>query len=164
MDKRITANNLLILLLVSSSFALIGAYISQYFFDLQPCILCLYQRKPFFAIIALTATALVFFKSTKNKNISILLCALLLFLNSSIALYHTGVEKKILKGPTTCSSKNLNDINNIEELKIALNKIKAVKCDEPSFIFLTLSMASWNVIYCISLFFIILFLYRKKEI
>ena len=164
MDKRINTKNLLILLLVSSSCALIGAYISQYFFDLQPCILCLYQRKPFFAIIALTATALVFFKSNRNKNIATILCALLLLINSSIALYHTGVEKKIFKGPTTCSSKNLNDITNIEDLKTALSKIKAVKCDEPSFIFLTLSMASWNVIYCISLFFIILFLYRKKEI
>ncbi|MBU6338450.1 MAG: disulfide bond formation protein B [Rickettsiales bacterium] len=149
-------------LLISSIAALCFAYISQYVFDMQPCVLCFYQRKPFFAIIALTSLTLIFFKSEKFKKISIYLCALLLLINIGIASYHVGVENKIFKGPTTCSaSQNLNEITDLEELKIAINNTKAIKCDEPAFIFLGVSMAGWNVIYCLGLIFVIGFFLKR---
>lgn len=154
----------LLFLLLSSIAALTGAYISQYIFNLQPCILCLYQRKPFFVIIALTSLALFFLKSEKIKKITIYLCALLLLINAAIAIYHAGVEKKIFQGPTTCSSENLNNIDNLEDLKEALSKTKAIRCDEPAFVFLGLSMAGWNVIYCLGLFFMVVFLSKKHQI
>lgn len=153
----------LMLLLTSSIIAITGAYISQYIFDLQPCILCFYQRKPFFAIIALTFFALFFLKSEKIKKITIYLCALLLLINAAIAIYHVGVEKKIFQGPTTCSSENLNDIDNLEDLKEALSKTKAIRCDEPAFLFLGISMAGWNVVYCLGLFSFVIFLQRKYK-
>lgn len=156
---------ILLLLLISSIAALCGAYISQYVFNMQPCILCFYQRKPFFAIIILTSLALIFFKSEKFKKISIYLSALLLLINVGIASYHVGVENKVFRGPTTCSaSQNLNEITDLEELKIAINNTKAIRCDEPAFIFLGISMAGWNVIYSLGLFFIVGFLLRKIKI
>jgi hypothetical protein len=48
-----------ILLFLGSGLALIGALISQYIFDYQPCILCIYQRIPFGVIILLSLTALI---------------------------------------------------------------------------------------------------------
>lgn len=146
----------LITLLFSSLIALIFAYISQYFFDLEPCILCLHQRKPFFVIIIISCLSLFFIKSEKLKRISIYICALLLIINVGIASYHVLVEKKIFQGPTTCSSsQNLNEITNLEDLKIALSKTKAIRCDEPAFIFLGISMAGWNLIYSLGLLVII---------
>ncbi|MFZ9470707.1 MAG: disulfide bond formation protein B, partial [Rickettsiales bacterium] len=35
----------------SSFLALLLAYISEFVFNFQPCILCYYQRKPYFAIL-----------------------------------------------------------------------------------------------------------------
>lgn len=148
---------ILITLLFSSLIALIFAYISQYFFDLEPCILCLHQRKPFFAIIAISFLSLFFTKSEKLKRISIYICALLLIINVGIASYHVLVEKKIFKGPTTCSSQNLNEITNLEDLKIALSQTKAIRCDEPAFMFLAISMAGWNLIYSFGLLVIIFY-------
>jgi disulfide bond formation protein DsbB len=160
---KITNNNLLSFLLFYAFIALAAAYISQYFFDIQPCILCLYQRKPFFAIIALTSLALIFFKSDKSRKITVYICALLLLINATIASYHVGVEKKIFQGPSTCSSGNLNDIDDLEKLKAALSETKAIKCDTPSFVFLGISMAGWNVIYCLWLFSLIIFIKLKLQ-
>lgn len=135
----------LILLFVAASLALIFAYISQYFFNYQPCILCLYQRVPFFAIIGLSAFGLI---TKKLPRIILLSCLILLIINLGIAIYHVGVEQKFFVGPTTCSSPNLNDFDDLESLQKAISKTKAIRCDEPQFIFLNLSMAAWNVIYC----------------
>lgn len=161
----LTRNSLtpLTFLLTSSILALVFAYISQFGFDLQPCILCLYQRKPFFAIIALATIAVVFFKSEKSKKIAFFFCIFFLLINVGIATYHVGVEKKIFQGPTTCSSENLNNLENLDELRDALMKTKAIRCDVPSFVFLGLSMAAWNVIFCLSLILISIRLKKSRE-
>jgi disulfide bond formation protein DsbB len=140
-----TEKKSLILLLCAAIFALTSAYISQFIFDYQPCILCLYQRVPFFAVIAVTSLALI---TKKFQKIAVTLCVISLLINCAIATYHVGVEQKIFAGPSTCSSGNLNDFDDLEDLKNALEKTKAVRCDEPQFFFLKLSMAGWNAIYC----------------
>jgi len=145
---KVNSKNLLSFLTLAASLALISAYISQFVFDYQPCILCLYQRKPFFAIIACALVSLVFLKSPKSQKIAVFCCAIFLLINCAIAFYHVGVEQKIFKGPSTCSSTNLEKITNLEDLKNAFAKTKAIRCDEPSFVFLKLSMAAWNFIYC----------------
>ncbi len=138
----------LIFLCLASISALLGAYISQYVFGFEPCILCLYQRQPFFAIIGLSLVGLALFKLEKLQKIMFFLCVALLATNCAIAFYHVGVEHKIFRGPTTCSSANLNDLTNLEDLEAALIKTKAVRCDEPTFFFLGLTMAAWNFLYC----------------
>ena len=59
----------LTLLLASSSLALCLAYISQYIFGYQPCILCLYQRIPFFIIVFLSAIGLAIYRKIKIAKI-----------------------------------------------------------------------------------------------
>jgi disulfide bond formation protein DsbB len=154
----------LIFLLLSSIIALTSAYIAQFGFDYQPCILCLYQRKPFFAVIALAAIALAFFKTEKTKKFAFFFCVFFLLINVGIATYHVGVEKKIFQGPTTCSSENLDNLNDLEDLRIALMRTKAIRCDVPSFVFLSLSMAAWNVLYCAGTAFVALFLFNRKRL
>lgn len=161
MNIEITKKHLLILLVFYSAAALVFAYISQFGFDYQPCILCLYQRKPFFAIIALVSLTLLFFQSERSQKIAFFFCIFFLLINAGIATYHVGVERKIFKGPTICSSENLNDFEDLEDLRIALAKTKAIRCDEPSFVFLGLSMTAWNLAYCLFLIGISLFLDRK---
>ncbi len=159
MDKK-TA---LIFLITSSIFALVFAYISQFVFGHEPCVLCLYQRQPFFAIIAIVALCLAFFKSNNSKKIALALCVFALAINCAIAFYHVGVEQKIFAGPTTCSStNNLNEITDLSELEAALAQTKAARCDQPTFFLFGLSMAAWNFIFCFGLIFITAVLFRSK--
>lgn len=153
---------ILIFLLLAAICALSSAYIAQYVFDLQPCILCLYQRWPFFIIIAVTALALIF-KNQKLQQATFFLCLAALLITAGIAFYQVGVEQKIFRGPDSCSSNlHLNEISDLEQLREALMKTKAVRCDEPQLFFLKLSMAAWNVIYCLFLAIAAMFFYRKK--
>lgn len=156
--------NLLIFLGLSSFFALLGAYIAEFGFNLQPCILCLYQRKPFFAIIAITILALSIFKTKNYQKLAFFSCGALLFINIVIASYHVGVEQKIFKGPTTCSSsKDLSEITDLKELENALSKASTVKCSEPAFTFLKISMAGWNVVYCLMLLIIVILGHKRAK-
>lgn len=144
----------LLILLLASTLALVFAYVLQFVFNYQPCILCLYQRLPFFAIIALSAAGLVLFNSNKFVKVVALCCVFLLTVNIGISLYHVAVEQKFIEGPTVCeSSSSLNTASTVDDLKTELLKTKSVRCDEPQISFLKLSMAAWNSIYCLLLVF-----------
>lgn len=152
--------NLLLFLASASALALIMAYVSQYIFGLKPCILCLHQRKPFFIIIAISAIFLLIGKLKKQQSLAILLVLIMLLINAGIATYHAGVEYKVFAGPDTCSSME-NEPSDFETLKKMIESEPAVRCDQPSFVFLGLSMAGWNVIYCLGLFIFSIFFLRK---
>ena len=139
----------LALLLMASTFALVFAYILQFVFDYQPCILCLYQRLPFFIIIAVSAIGLVLFSSERFVKVVVFFCVMLLAINVGISLYHVAVEQSFVDGPATCDSpSNLTKATSPEELRKELLKTKAIRCDEPQLMFLKLSLAAWNAIYC----------------
>lgn len=129
------------------------ALISQYFFGLEPCILCIIQRYPYGIVIALGLIGFLF--SFKNKEIAAVMMALIaisFLINSFIAFYHTGIElhwwKSHLEG---CAVPDLgSDPTKILE---NLETSKAVRCDEipwsdPIF---NLSMANYNIIFCLGL-------------
>jgi len=154
---------LIIFLGLASSLALIGAYISQYIFGYQPCILCLYQRVPFFIVLGFVALSFLS-KSDKFLKIVLYLCLAVIALNFLIAFYHVGVEFKIFVGLSGCSgASNLNSFSDLESLRSALENQPAVKCDEPQFYFLGLTMAFWNMIYCLFLFILVAFIHLKSR-
>jgi disulfide bond formation protein DsbB len=159
---KIINKNLLNLIAAACALALALAYIAQYVFNYQPCILCLYQRIPFFAIIAIS----IFVFAVKNKKLqqaALYLALILLLTNAAIAFYQVGVEQKIFLGPDKCSAANLEGISDMEELKQAIIATKAVRCDEPELFFLSLSTAAWNVIYCLALFIAAAFFIKKSR-
>jgi disulfide bond formation protein DsbB len=158
--KKDLAKNYLFLAFLASFMALISAYISQYIFGFEPCVLCYHQRKPFFIIIIIS---LFFLLIKKYQKIGAILCALAFLINAGIAFYHSGVELKIFAGPDACSSSNFDNIDNIEQLRIAMLATKAIRCDEPQFYFLNLTMTNWNFIYCVGLVLFLIFLPRNKS-
>ena len=162
MKIKIRLNQILFFLIFISIFALSLAYISQYVFGLLPCKLCLYERKPFIAIIAICLLILVFFKTKKAKKLAVCLSLFFLLINASIAIYHVGVEQKIFKLSESCNS-TIENYTSMEELKKLLAHAPLARCDDPQFFFLGLSMAAWNIFYCLALFFITIFLYRNTK-
>lgn len=162
MKIKIRLNQILFFLIFIAIFALSLAYISQYFFGLLPCNLCLYERKPFFAIIAICLLILVFFKDKKAKKFAIFLSLFFLLINAAIAIYHVGVEQKIFKLSESCNS-TIENYTSMEELKKLLANAPLARCDDPQFFFLGLSMAAWNIFYCLAIILITIFLYRNAK-
>jgi len=75
-----------------------------------------------------------------------LLCCLSYFINAGIAFYHVGVESHWWKFGD-CSGNF--DLSNFENFKNSVMNAPNVRCDDVQFRFLGISMAGWNIFYCL---------------
>ena len=141
----LSQKNCLYLVLISAIAILATVYSFEYLLGLAPCDLCLYQRLPWWGLIALSCLALML---RPNPRLSILLFAcmiVILLAGASMAGYHVGVEWLWWKGPTTCSGFDARNMD-LATLKAAIMATPVVRCDEIVWDFLGLSMAGWNFI------------------
>ena len=127
------------------------ALISEYVFGFIPCSLCMIQRYPHM-LVAITSIWLVFFRT--HNLFMYPLNTLIMALSIILASYHVGVEQGIFQGPQSCSSSNLSSVSekSAEALLIDLLNTSVVRCNEVTWSFMRLSMASWNLIISIALF------------
>ncbi len=124
---------------VISFFLLASAITFEFFYDLAPCKLCIWQRWPHVIIIAIMLLGL----SILNKTWILLLISLSAIVTGIIGFYHTGIEQGWWLGPSGCSSQfgSETDISNLTTL---LLETPVVKCDEIVWSLFNISMAGWN--------------------
>ena len=125
--------------------------ISEYVFGFAPCSLCLIQRYPHM-LIAITSVWLIFFRT--HNFFFYPVNTLVMALSIILASYHVGVEQSIFQGPQSCSTSNLSLVSekSAEELLKEILNTSAVRCNEVTWSFMGLSMATWNLILSIALF------------
>lgn len=143
--KNITHKNLGFLVAAAGVAALSFAYVAQYGFNLQPCILCLYQRKPYFAVIILGLLAA--WLSDKKPRLSfglLLLSALSFAIGAGIAGFHTGVEQGWWKGLEACGDAALPENASLAELQRYVMNRPIVRCDVAAWKLFGLSMSNYN--------------------
>lgn len=123
-----------------SAALLAGAYLFQAL-GYPPCAMCLWQRWPHFVAIALGLLAL----RIKAPGLA-LLGAAAAAATAGIGVFHTGVERDWWEGPSSCSGDGgLDGLTGAELL--AVTGPRVVMCDQVSWAFLGLSMASWNALF-----------------
>ena len=153
-------SNKKIIILVFSLISLVIAYISEYFFEIQPCKLCIYQRIPYIIITIIVVIDLTkLFKKLSSKIISLII-EILLIVNFSIAIFHYGIEKRFFKFQSGCVN-NLNNTGNFEDYKKMLVNQDYVLWDQVSYEFLGVSKNIWNIVYTIVFFILIIQLSKK---
>jgi disulfide bond formation protein DsbB len=132
-------------LIAVSTGSLLTAYIAETFFDVAPCVLCIYQRVPY-AIVALLGVFAIAQRNHKAVTDKVIaLCAALLFVNAAIAFFHSGVELQWWEGTDGCAV-NPAVFSDPEVARKMLLETPAVRCDEINFTFLGFTMANWNVV------------------
>ncbi len=109
-----------------------------------PCELCILQRWPHVAAIAVAV--LVWW--TGRVRVLAVLGMIAAGIAMGLAIYHTGVEWKLWAGPSHCSGTigNLATMSP-QDLMTRLQNAPVVRCDEVAWRFLGLSMAAWNAIF-----------------
>ena len=129
-------------------FALVFAYISQYGFGLQPCHLCLLQRKPYMAIIFVGLIGLLFARHLSNWHQAIalgLICGAFI-ITGSIAVFQVGVEQGWWTGTEACVGTSMANLTT-EQMLARITSAPTVRCDEIQFQFLGISMAGYNALF-----------------
>lgn len=139
-----TARNLMLLAAFGSFALLAGAFVFQTL-GYAPCKLCLWQRWPHGAAIAIGGLVLVLGPMVLLGVAG----ALAALTTAGIGAYHTGVERGYWEGPTSCtgSSDGLGGLTGTDLLSTNVQNT-IVMCDEVAWAdpVIGLSMASWNVI------------------
>lgn len=140
-----TRKTLIALAAGGSALLLAGAFFFQYL-GYAPCKMCLWQRWPHAAAIVIGILA--FFVPVPAL---IWLGALAAATTAGIGIYHSGVEQKWWQGPTSCTSSG-GDLSGLSGGDLLSTDGPAlILCDQISWSFLNLSMASWNAIFSILL-------------
>lgn len=122
--------------------ALIFAYGAEHLFQISPCSLCLIQRHFFWTTLSISSIG--FF-----LNLRILLYVLsLLFIGCAfVAGYQVLVELKLVALPKMCQAGG--SMSSLEEFKKLLNNGTVVPCDQVSWSLFGISMAGYNVPFCL---------------
>lgn len=140
-----SARQNMVLAAAGSLALLVGAYIFQAL-GYAPCKMCLWQRWPHFAAVALGLVALVW-----PSRIVAALGAIALLTSAGLGVYHGGVERGWWQGPGSCSGgRDLGGLSGADLLSTeAIDHI--VMCDQVAWSFAGLSMASWNAAFSLVL-------------
>ncbi len=151
-----TRNKLILLAALGSAAMLLGAWGSQYL-GYAPCKMCLWQRWPHEAAFVIGMIALVL-----PWAVLPLIGALAAAITGAIGIYHSGVEKHWWPGPDTCTSGDISDLST-DELMDQILGAPLVRCDEVSWAFIGLSMATWNALLSFVLVAVWLTAWRKSR-
>lgn len=133
---------------IAGAAALIGAWIFQYGFGLQPCPLCLQQRWPYYLAIPLaTLVAIAARRGAPSWVLTggLLLTALILLWGAGLGVYHAGVEWHWWAGPQDCAGAGFSG-GAAGTLLQQMQTVRVVRCDEAAWRFLGLSLAGYNVL------------------
>ena len=137
----ISKKNLLIATFLISLIALISAYFIEYILGHQPCILCLYERIPFFLAILIV---LINYKYNKLEKHFILLLGIIFFIATILSIYHLGIEQGYIQESLLCDlEKGANIIDKDEILKQLQQK--SISCKDVTFKIFGLSLTSFNI-------------------
>ena len=112
-----------------------------------PCELCLKERLPYYAGIALAALTLAaaWRGPRVAARVGLVLLALLFLFSAAFGAYHAGVEWGFWPGPTDCTGALSHPRSNADFLN-QLHNTRVVRCDAVAIRILGLSLAGWNAI------------------
>jgi disulfide bond formation protein DsbB len=133
-----------IFVLAASAVVLGGVLLSQYWGGLAPCDLCLKERWPWTAAIAISVVAATAGSRRALPRVALLL-VLVFAAGTALAFYHVGVELHWFAGPSACTAA-AGTPTTLEALKAQLLHQQPVRCDEPAWALFGISLAGWNLL------------------
>ncbi len=125
---------------------ILGALGFQYFGGILPCEMCHWQRWPLDVaiVVGLGGMGLSVSGILDRKYVPVLAWTALslIAISGAIGAYHAAVEWKFLPGPESCTGARF-----VFNGAAGLNTFHAVRCDEPSWRMLGISLAGYNALF-----------------
>jgi disulfide bond formation protein DsbB len=130
--------------------ALCVAWIVQYGFGFAPCELCYWTRYGYWGVIVIGLIATFYSKRPKARKVWLNLTGLALLVVLGISVFQVGVEHGWWRGTDACVGVSTAGMST-EQMTQAIMNAPVVRCDQPAFLLLGLSMAGYNIIYALLL-------------
>ena len=159
MDKFLKINlfNKILVIIVFTS--VLFSFFLEFFLNLIPCKLCLYQR--YLWLFLLLACIINLKQSSKSRYIEIIititLCAII-----TLSFYHSGIEFGFFNNIISCTSENNETVNSIEELDVLIRNTKNMDCAFPKFKIFNLSLSNLSFLFSTSLLLFCLKKYNRN--
>lgn len=153
--------NYFLAILIVNILVILSALFIEFFLKVKPCILCIYQRYPYYII---TFLSLIYFLKKDLKIILILLIILTSLASITLSTYHVGIETGLIEETTSCKTSLNNNLSKDAILK-QLESNLASSCKEVNFKLFGFSLASINIILSLILTTIYykIYLWMKKN-
>ena len=159
MDKFLKINLFNIILAIIVFASVLFSFFVEFFLNLIPCKLCLYQR--YLWLFLLLACIINLKQSSKSRYIEtiiiITLCAII-----TLSFYHSGIEFGFFNNIISCTSENNETVNSIEELDFLIRNTKNMDCAFPKFKIFNLSLSNLSFLFSTSLLLFCLKKYNKN--
>jgi disulfide bond formation protein DsbB len=124
-----------------------GAWWFELVMGLLPCKLCLQQRWPHYAAMAVGAGALAAaLAGVKLERAALALLALIFVMSAGLGAYHAGVEWGWFAGPNDCGGAAPPAASSTADFLRQLQTTRVVSCSEAAWRFAGLSLAGWNAL------------------
>jgi disulfide bond formation protein DsbB len=130
--------------------ALCVAWLVQFGLGFAPCELCTWTRYGYWAVIVLGVISMWFSRRPKARKFWLTLTGLALLVVLGISVFQVGVEQGWWHGTEACTGVSTVGMTP-EQMLEAINNAPVTRCDQPAFLVLGLSMASYNIIYVLAL-------------
>lgn len=124
-----------------SAALLLGALAFQYIGGMAPCPLCIWQRWPHLAAVAIGAVALML-----PGRVLPLVGAAAALATAGIGGFHLGVEQGWWEGLAACTAGSIAGLSVDALLDPTVQVAAPVRCDEVPWSLAGLSMAGWNMV------------------
>ena len=150
-----------ILLAVAAPALLWGgaAIVAQRIFGLYPCEMCMWQRWPHMAGLALGLMALLLRNNRTAARTLVLLAALAILISGLIGAFHAGVEYKWWQGLTACTAPRDMSAGMLDHVSFG----SLHRCDEAPWTLFGISLAGYNALISTGAAILIAALALKKD-
>lgn len=143
-DKLTTPRGFAALITAITVGTLGSAYIAQFFFDKDPCELCLYQRIPY-AVIGLAGVYGLAMAGRRPVHLIALIAGLAFAAGAAVAFYHVGVEQTWWASALSCGA-GLDFQQSQQDFLAALQKKPVKSCGDIDWTLFGISIATYNFV------------------
>jgi disulfide bond formation protein DsbB len=128
------------IVLLGSSALLGGAIAFQHLGGIAPCEMCMWQRWPHVAALALGLLAL----ALRSNRALVALAGVSILVTAGIGYFHAGVEQHWWQGITSCAASPVS--GSTAEVMAQILATPMVRCDAIAWSLFGISMAGWNAL------------------
>ena len=150
------------MLAILSALTLIGAFGWEYYTDLKPCILCVYERYPYG--VALLVSLFALWRNQKCSTKMALAALTVTFLVSlGLSCYHIAVEQNLLGAPAACMTE-MTAVQSVfdvaQQVAVAPSRLP---CDQAAITIFGLSLSVYNAMVSLLILIVLVRWSRKRN-